>query len=108
MVAVAERPVAGMLAATEINRAVFFGGVGLGCEPGSFVRAVAHGLILALAACAPVVGFPGFNGYWIRRFLGNVWFVHNFVLFDNTYPIARMNDIVKGRRHFFRKPDAPV
>jgi len=76
--AVAERSVAGMLAAAEINRAVFFGGICFGRKPGSFVRAVAQGLAFALATGTPVVGFSSFNGQWIWRFLCNFWLVHNF------------------------------
>ena len=37
------------------------GGVGHGGEAGALVRAVAHRLVLAVAAGAPVVGLAGFH-----------------------------------------------
>jgi hypothetical protein len=51
-----------MLAGTEINGAVLFGGVGYGGESGAFVGAVAKRLGFALAAGTPVVGLASFNG----------------------------------------------
>ena len=51
-----------MLAGTEIDGAVFFGGVGYGSEFGAFVGAVAKRLCFALAAGAPVVGLASFDG----------------------------------------------
>ena len=73
---VAERAVGAVLAAAEINGAIFLGGVGSRCEAGSFVGAVAEWLGRTLAAGAPVIGFACFDGDGDRGFLGDDGFGH--------------------------------
>ena len=59
---VTKHPVAAVLAAAKIDRAVFLGGVGDRGEAGAFVGPVAEGLGFAFAAGAPVVGLASFDG----------------------------------------------
>ena len=80
MAAVAELPFLAVLAAAEINSAIFVGGVGLRRKPAPFMRTVAHGLDFALPAGAPVIGFTRFNGYGIWRFLWNDRCAHKFFM----------------------------
>jgi NADH:ubiquinone oxidoreductase subunit K len=61
MRAVAERTLLGVLAGAEIDRAVRLGLVRHRSKSRAFVGAVAEGLVLAVAAGAPVVGLAGFN-----------------------------------------------
>jgi hypothetical protein len=71
MRAVAEDTIVTVLAATEIDRAVFLSRVGSRGEAASLVGAVAKGLRGTLAARAPVVGFTSFNGDWDWGFLSD-------------------------------------
>ena len=80
--AIAERSVTGVLVPTEINGAVFFGGVRLRRKLGSLVRAVAKRLGFTLAAGTPVIDFSGFDGYGKRCFLRNIWLAHNFIFLN--------------------------
>jgi hypothetical protein len=70
--AVAERPLLGVLAGAEIDRAVGLSLVGHRREGGAFVAAVAEGLVLAVSTRAPVIGLTGFNKDRERRLLGDM------------------------------------
>ena len=76
MRSVAECAIAAVLAAAEINRAIFFGGIGGWRKAASLVGAVAERLSGTLATGAPVVGFSGFDGNGDRGFLSNNRFGH--------------------------------
>jgi NADH:ubiquinone oxidoreductase subunit K len=69
MGAVAKRTLLGVLAGAEIDRAVRLGLVRYRSESRAFVGTVAEGLVLAVTAGAPVVGFAGFNEDGNRRLL---------------------------------------
>jgi NADH:ubiquinone oxidoreductase subunit K len=70
--AVAERTLLGMLAGTEVDRAVSLGLVRNRREGGTLVGAVAERLILAVTARAPVVGLAGFDENRDGRLLRDV------------------------------------
>ena len=72
MGAVAQRTLLGMFAGAEIDRAVRVGRVRNRRESGTLVGAVAEGLVLALAARAPVIGLTGFDEDRDGRLLGDV------------------------------------
>lgn len=94
---VAEDAVGALFAATEVDGAVFFGGVGNGGEVGAFVGSVAEGLGYALTAGAPVVGFAGDDGDGCGGFLGDFWSWHGWVgveiLADAIGSIADAEDL---------------
>ncbi len=66
-----------VLARAEVDRAVGLSLVGNGREGRTFVRAVAEGLVLAVAAGAPVVGLAGFDEDGDRRLLGDMGRAHD-------------------------------
>jgi hypothetical protein len=70
--AVAERTFLGMLAGTEVDRAVGFSLIRHRREGGTFVGAVAERLAFAVSTRAPVVGLTGFNKDRERRLLGDM------------------------------------
>jgi hypothetical protein len=72
MRAVAERTLLGVLTGAEIDRAVRLGLERHRGESRAFVGAVAEGLVLAVAAGAPVVGLAGFNEDGDGRLLRDV------------------------------------
>ena len=74
--AITKHAVGALLAGTEINRAVFRGGVGNGRKSGAFVRSIAEWLGLALAARAPIVGLASFDSDSNGGGLGDFGFVH--------------------------------
>jgi hypothetical protein len=61
-----------VLAGAEVDRAGGFGLIGYRCEGGTLVGAIAEGLVLAVAARAPVVGLAGFDEDGDRGLLGDV------------------------------------
>jgi len=67
--AIAERTLLGVFAGAEIDRAVGLGLVRHGREGGTFMAAVAEGLVLAVSTRAPVIGLAGFNEDRERRLL---------------------------------------
>jgi len=76
---IAERAIFGVFAGAEKR---FFIGVGCPCERrkfSAFVGAIAEGLVLRLAACAPIIGFAGFNVDGERGFASNVRSCHEEV-----------------------------
>ena len=73
---VAKHAIGALLAGAEVNRAVFWCGVGNGRKSSAFMGTIAEWLRLALPARAPVVGLAGFNGDSDRRVLSDFWFVH--------------------------------
>lgn len=74
MAAIAEGLVLGVLAAAEVNCFGLGGFVFYGRDVGGLVAAVAEGLVGAQSACAPVIGFFGFDFDWIWALLRNLWF----------------------------------
>jgi hypothetical protein len=74
---VAKCSVGTVLAAAEINRALFLGGVGHRGESGAFVGTVTKGLGFALSTGTPVVGFVSLNGDGKGGGLSDFWFFHN-------------------------------
>jgi len=74
--AVAQGTVAAVFAAAEVRGAIFFCFEADGFEVGSLVRTIAEGLIFALAAGTPEIGFTGFDGNGIRGTLANGWIAH--------------------------------
>ena len=77
MTAVAESTFGAVLAAAEVNGAVFFCFVGGGREAGAFMRAVTERLAFALSAGTPVVGFTSLDFDRKRGFLGDVRGAHS-------------------------------
>ena len=73
---VAERTVTAVLAATEIDRAIFLGGIGCRGETGSLVGTITEWLRGTLAAGTPVVGLAGFDGDRDGGFLSDDGFGH--------------------------------
>jgi hypothetical protein len=69
-----------MFAATKIHRLGFFGVVFHRGELAAFVRTIAKGLRLALAAGAPVVVFTRFNITGVGGLLGDMGFHEVFLL----------------------------
>ena len=80
---ITKHPVATVLAAAEINRAVFLGGVGDRGEGGAFVGPIAEGLGFAFATGAPVVGPASFDSDGNGGGLGDFRSVHWWV-FDGV------------------------
>jgi hypothetical protein len=71
-----------MFAAAEVNGPIFLGGVGFRGKTTATMGTITEGLLFAVAASAPVVGFAGLNSYRIRRFLSYVGLVHDYRLLD--------------------------
>jgi hypothetical protein len=69
MRAVAQSALLGVLAGAEVDGSVGLGLIRHRREGGTLVSAVAEGLVLAVTARAPVVGFAGFNEDGDRRLL---------------------------------------
>jgi hypothetical protein len=89
MAAIAKCTLAAMLAATEIDRAVFFRLKLCRFEGGSFMGTIAKGLAFALAARAPIVGLSGCDIDRIGSFLCYGCVVHGssvraFSKYSNT------------------------
>jgi len=61
MRAITERAILGVLAGTEERLLIRIRRPSQRREVGAFVRAIAEGLVLRLAAGAPIIGFAGFN-----------------------------------------------
>jgi hypothetical protein len=76
-----------VLACAEVDRAVGLGLVGNGRERRTFVRTVAEGLVLAVAARAPVVGLAGFDEDGNRRLLRDVGGGHDEEIQDERWKI---------------------
>jgi len=76
MRAVAERAIAAVLAAAEIDGAILLGCVGSRRKISSFVRAITEWLRGTFTAGAPVVGLACFNFDGNRGFLSNDGFGH--------------------------------
>ena len=72
--AVAERRMSCVLATAEISGFGFSSFELYGREFASFVAAIAKGLLRALAAGTPEVGFARFNFYGVRGLLCDRWF----------------------------------
>ena len=80
MRAVAEGAVAAVLAAAEVNGAIFLCSVGSRGEATSLVGAVAEGLRGAFATGAPVVGLACLDSDGDRGFLSDNGFGHERVI----------------------------
>ena len=76
MRSVAEGAAAAVLAATEIDRAIFFSRVGSGSKTGSLVGPITKRLCCTLTTGAPIVGLAGFDGDWDWGLLSNNGFGH--------------------------------
>ena len=76
MRSVAKGTITAVLAAAEINRTVFLGGVRSRGEATSLVRAITEGLRGTLATGTPVIGLACFDGDGDRGFLSNDGFGH--------------------------------
>jgi hypothetical protein len=74
--AIAERAVATVLAATEVNGSILLRSVGSGREVTSLVGSIAEGLRRALAAGAPIVGLACLDSDGDRGFLSDNGFGH--------------------------------
>jgi len=72
MGSVAKSALLGVLAGAEVDRAVGLGLVGHRRETRTLMGAIAEGLVLAVAARAPVVGLTGFDEDGYRRLLRDV------------------------------------
>ena len=66
MTPVAEGLVLGLFAGTQIGRFGLVGGESKRRKFASLVRSVAEGLVVALSATAPIIGFSGFQGHGDR------------------------------------------
>ena len=76
MASVAESAFAAVFAAAEVNGAIFFSLVLGGGEFTALVCTVAEGLVLALAAGAPVIGLAGLDRGRVGAFLGAMGLAH--------------------------------
>ena len=74
---ITQRAVLGVLAGAEKRFLVGVGGPSQWREVGAFVRAVAEGLVLRLAARTPIVGFACFDLDWEWSFTSNVGCGHS-------------------------------
>jgi hypothetical protein len=87
MGSVAQSTLLRVLARAEVDGAVSFGLIGNGREGRTFMRTVAEGLILAMAAGTPVVGLAGFDEDGDRRLLRDMGGAHNSRVWSLEYGV---------------------